>query len=357
MTQAREFTRETVRQIIAFGFDVERTFIFSDFGYMGEMYPTVCAIQRHITCSQMRATFGVANADNVGAMSFPAVQMAPAFPSTFPGIVSASERPATEASATAADTVKPPAGGADPEIKAAAADDGESGDDDALARARKARREAKRVAKAKKRAASGAGLGAAAAAGTDSLAAGAGAGAASSAAAAGPLCLIPCGIDQDVYFRLLRDVATKLGEHKPAVVHGKFLPALEGIHTKMSTTVARGGIPPITLVDTKKAVSRKMGRAFSGGKETVEEHRRLGANTDVDVPLHYLRAFMADDAEFARIEREYRAGRMLSGEIKGLAAEASYAVVKRHQEALAHVSDDDIDRFMARRALKGHHDA
>ena len=40
-------------------------------------------------------------------------------------------------------------------------------------------------------------------------------------------CLIPCAIDQDPYFRITRDVASKLKYPKPALLHSKFFPALQ----------------------------------------------------------------------------------------------------------------------------------
>jgi tryptophanyl-tRNA synthetase len=35
--------------------------------------------------------------------------------------------------------------------------------------------------------------------------------------------------------------------------------------------------------------------AFSGGQETLEEHREKGGNADVDVAYQYLLFFMEDD--------------------------------------------------------------
>jgi len=54
------------------GFDPELTFIFSNFNFIQQLYPTVCAIQRHITCNQVLHTFGVGLSDSVGRMAFPA---------------------------------------------------------------------------------------------------------------------------------------------------------------------------------------------------------------------------------------------------------------------------------------------
>lgn len=53
--------------------------------------------------------------------------------------------------------------------------------------------------------------------------------------------------------------------------------------------------------------------AFSGGGATVEDHRKNGANLDVDVPYKYLTFFMEDEARLEEIAREYKAGRMLTG--------------------------------------------
>jgi len=55
--------------------------------------------------------------------------------------------------------------------------------------------------------------------------------------------------------------------------------------------------------------------AFSGGQSSLELHRKLGANLDVDVPIKYLEFFLEDDDEFEHIKKEYKDGRMLTGEV------------------------------------------
>ena len=49
-------------------------------------------------------------------------------------------------------------------------------------------------------------------------------------------CLIPCAVDQDPYFRLTRDVASRLKFPKPALIHAKYIPSLLGAKTKMSAS-------------------------------------------------------------------------------------------------------------------------
>ena len=40
---------------------------------------------------------------------------------------------------------------------------------------------------------------------------------------------------------------------------------------------------------------------FSGGRDTVEEHRKYGGNTDIDVSYQYLSFFLEDDERLAQI--------------------------------------------------------
>lgn len=86
MEQARKFTRENAKDIIALGFDVEKTFIFSDLDYVGTMYPNIVRIQKAVTANQVRGIFGFTESENIGKWSFPAIQAAPAFPNSFPHI-------------------------------------------------------------------------------------------------------------------------------------------------------------------------------------------------------------------------------------------------------------------------------
>ena len=85
-------------------------------------------------------------------------------------------------------------------------------------------------------------------------------------------CLIPLAVDQDPHFRVARDVYPKLGYYKPAVIHSIFLPPLEGVTGKMSSSKESTAI---LTTDSPKEVERKIKKyAFSGGQETLEEHRK-----------------------------------------------------------------------------------
>ena len=48
--------RENCKDIIACGFDPSRTFIFSDYEYVGAMYPNIVRIQKATTYSTVKAS-------------------------------------------------------------------------------------------------------------------------------------------------------------------------------------------------------------------------------------------------------------------------------------------------------------
>jgi tryptophanyl-tRNA synthetase len=49
----------------------------------------------------------------------------------------------------------------------------------------------------------------------------------------------------------------------------------------------------IKLTDTPKQILRKVQiHAFSGGQETLEEHRAKGGNPEIDVSYNYLKFFL-----------------------------------------------------------------
>ena len=54
MEESRRLARENAKDIIACGFDVTRTFIFSDFDYVGgSFYQNIARIQRCVTMNQV----------------------------------------------------------------------------------------------------------------------------------------------------------------------------------------------------------------------------------------------------------------------------------------------------------------
>ena len=98
----------------------------------------------------------------------------------------------------------------------------------------------------------------------------------------------------------------------------------------MSSSV---GTSSIFLSDTPKEIKDKINKyAFSGGQDTIEKHRELGADLSVDVSYNYLTFFMEDDDELKSIGTKYQKGELLTGEVKKILIETLTKLVTEHQE-------------------------
>ncbi|CAL9217731.1 unnamed protein product [Arabidopsis halleri] len=83
--ESERLARENARDIIACGFDVTKTFIFSDFDHVGgAFYKNMVKVSKCVTLNKAKGIFGFSGEDHIGKLSFPAVQAAPSFPSSFP---------------------------------------------------------------------------------------------------------------------------------------------------------------------------------------------------------------------------------------------------------------------------------
>lgn len=59
----KKFARQNAGDIIAVGFDVKKTFIFSDFDFMGgAFYENAVKVSRCITTNQAKSAFGFTDA-------------------------------------------------------------------------------------------------------------------------------------------------------------------------------------------------------------------------------------------------------------------------------------------------------
>lgn len=159
-------------------------------------------------------------------------------------------------------------------------------------------------------------------------------------------CCVSYAIDQDPYFRLCRDIAPKLGLQKPCSIMSQFLPALQG-DAKMSSTIdAVGLIPTIFMTDSPDDIRKKINKfAFSGGRDTVAEHRLLGADLTVDIPFQYLKYFELDDNILEDIGKRYGSGEMLSGEIKKILADKIITITQEHQIKRNTINQEILDKF------------
>ncbi len=150
-------------------------------------------------------------------------------------------------------------------------------------------------------------------------------------------CLIPAAIDQDPYWRIQRDIAEGLGFYKSAAVHSRFLMPLTGPTGKMSASQPESAV---FLTDDPKAVRQKIWQAYSGGQPTVELHRKLGGNPEVDVAYQWLYYFFEeDDKRMKQIREDYVSGRLLTGELKEVLIEKVQAFLEVFRDARERAAD------------------
>jgi tryptophanyl-tRNA synthetase len=216
--------------IIAIGFDPDRTFVFQDTEYIRNIYPLALRIAKKVNFSTVKAVFGFENATNIGMLFYPSIQIVPTMFE-------------------------------------------------------------------KKR------------------------------------CLIPAAIDQDPYWRIQRDIAESLGYLRAAEIHSKFIPPLTGMEGKMSSSQPETAV---YLSDDPRTVRNKiMKYAFSGGQDTVEKHRKLGGDPDVDVSFQWLNLlFEPNEEKIKSIEQDYRSGKMLTGELKEILVQKLNGFLEKHGDGV-----------------------
>lgn len=187
-----DFGLENAKDIIALGFDPKKTFIYSDYEYMGgHFYRNTSEFESLLTFNQVEGAFGFNGSTSVGMISFGAKQCVAAFPSSYPELFGYKD-------------YRPPE--FDPSAK----------------------RRRKELSKM--------------------------------------MTLIPCAIDQEPYFRMLRDRCERMIDPHPktALILSKFLTALQGPGGKMSASDSNSAI---FMSDTPAQIKNKINKhAFSGGR-------------------------------------------------------------------------------------------
>ncbi len=141
--------------------------------------------------------------------------------------------------------------------------------------------------------------------------------------------VVPVGIDQDPHMRLTRDIASKYRLIPPASTYNKFMRALSG-DSKMSK---RNENSMVTLNETPEKAAKKVMKAFTGGKATIEEQKKEGANPKI-CPIYdlYLFHLEQDDKKLKERYDACSSGNLMCGECKKECAERLKNMLKTHQE-------------------------
>jgi tryptophanyl-tRNA synthetase len=249
LEDTEKYTYENMLDVIALGFDPEKTHFIVDTKHANLMYKEALKVSKLITFSTVKSAFGFTNEQNLGAIFYTSMQAVPAF---LPSVIHKKKIP----------------------------------------------------------------------------------------------CLIPHAIDQDPHFRVSRDVIPKLGHYKPASIQCRFLPGLGGIADDGKMSSSSTDNATIYTIDDPKTVKNKINKyAFSGGKDTMDEHRKHGGNPDIDVSYQWLTFFEEDDEKLAKIYHDYKSGKLLSGEIKAILIDKINKFLAHHQEQ-REKARHKIDKFI-----------
>ena len=163
--------------------------------------------------------------------------------------------------------------------------------------------------------------------------------------------VVPSATKRDmnnIRFKLLK-LERKLGGMgllAPSSTYHHFAVGLTG--EKMSSSKPK---TTIFLDDDIDSMTKKIRKAFSGGQSTIEEHRRLGGNPDIDVSYQYMMYFFEEsDSYLAELNSEYRNGKILAGEMKQICIDKATDWIKNHHELRAQ-TEHLVKEFLAEDAL------
>ncbi len=146
--------------------------------------------------------------------------------------------------------------------------------------------------------------------------------------------VVPVGVDQDPHLRLTRDLAQRFRRNHgfilPSATYHKLIKSLTGA-SKMSKR--ESGAPLLTLNDKPKVIAEKISNAFTGGRATIGEQKKLGGVPEV-CPIYDLCKFhfLQKDEAAIQVYQECKHGTLLCGEHKKSLIELVTRFASQHQK-------------------------
>jgi len=144
--------------------------------------------------------------------------------------------------------------------------------------------------------------------------------------------VVPVGVDQDPHLRLTRDLASKFqrkyGFVSPSSTYHKLMKGLDG-SPKMSK---RDPMSYFTFQERPKSIAKKISNAFTGGRPTAQEQRKLGGTPEI-CPIYemYMYHFFEEDKDVVQLYHDCKSGKILCGEDKERLIKIVLNFVKDHR--------------------------
>ncbi|MBU0666295.1 MAG: tryptophan--tRNA ligase [Nanoarchaeota archaeon] len=133
--------------------------------------------------------------------------------------------------------------------------------------------------------------------------------------------IIPVGIDQDPHIRLTRDVVNRMKSEKffaPSSLYHKYTSSLDG-SMKMSKSKPESCI---TVPEDVVSACKKLKKALTGGRETVDDQRKKGGQPEKCMVFEMHKQHLIEkDSYLQKIHDDCKSGAMLCGECKNIACE------------------------------------
>lgn len=147
--------------------------------------------------------------------------------------------------------------------------------------------------------------------------------------------IVPVGIDQDPHIRLTRDIVRRTKQKynffMPSGLYHKYTPSLDG-GLKMSKSKPESCIE---LPEDIGVVCKKLKKAKTGGRDTVEEQRKKGGQPEKCMIFELFKQHLVeDDKELQKIYDGCKAGKILCGEDKEKACKLMTKFMKKFTKGI-----------------------
>lgn len=122
----------------------------------------------------------------------------------------------------------------------------------------------------------------------------------------GKQAIVVAGSDQDPFFRLAHAVAPRMGHKPPILLYTRAVPGLDGVTSKMSTTIPSS--LPIFLTDKPEEIGRKVAKVKRVGAGSLDELFERGADVGRDTLYELATLFETDRERLRLVTTAYTAG-------------------------------------------------
>lgn len=144
------------------------------------------------------------------------------------------------------------------------------------------------------------------------------------------------GLDQDPHAKLTRDLARRIDENVelPSFIYFKHQSGLQK-GTKMSASQPDTAI---FLDDKLPEIKRKIDKAFTGGRDTIQEQKKKGGQPDICKIYEIQKFHNPNDKLVGKVYSRCRAGKLMCKDCKKLCLKFLESFFKSHNRKLAKTS-------------------